>query len=371
MYSIENMRPTGTVTLAAILAMVGCAGQERAQHRSRAVDAGSDEVVLGDAAPAPATPKDAAIEPRPAEAAARAPDADAGSGQDARADMTAARDSQAATSEAGTDSSPAARHMFVMAYPNRIVDVMGGKVIWEHTTPSDGVMFSLLPNGNIFYPHGRPTPGAQEVDRNHKLIWSYTSKAQELVGGDWLPGGGAILGEGGPPAAVEVNGAGAVVRSMRVATSNTDAHGQIRHIRKLPNGNILAALEGENVVREYDSGGATVWEFKNVLEPFDALRLANGHTLIGGGASKRVIDVDAQGKISWEFNDKNAPDLGLTWICSVQVLQSGNLLVANWLGGGGGTGVHAFEVTRDKRVVWKLDDHNLFKSVTTVIAVGE
>ena len=47
------------------------------------------------------------------------------------------------------------------------------------------------------------------------------------------------------------------------------------------------------------------------------------------------------------------------------------MLVCNWLGANGGTGVHAFEVTRDKKVVWKLDDHVLLKSATTVTALDD
>jgi hypothetical protein len=45
--------------------------------------------------------------------------------------------------------------------------------------------------------------------------------------------------------------------------------------------------------------------------------------------------------------------------------------VCNWLGAGGGTGVHAFEVTRDKKVVWKFNDHALIKSATTVMALDD
>jgi hypothetical protein len=65
------------------------------------------------------------------------------------------------------------------------------------------------------------------------------------------------------------------------------------------------------------------------------------------------------------------PDLGLTYIASVQVLKSGNLLVCNWLGHDGGTGVHAFEVTRAKQIVWTLNDHQMLKSVATVIAIDD
>ena len=53
------------------------------------------------------------------------------------------------------------------------------------------------------------------------------------------------------------------------------------------------------------------------------------------------------------------------------MLKNGNILVCNWLGASGGTGVHAFEVTRDKKVVWTLDDHKLLESATTVTALDD
>jgi hypothetical protein len=58
--------------------------------------------------------------------------------------------------------------------------------------------------------------------------------------------------------------------------------------------------------------------------------------------------------------------LNLTWVSSLQVLKNGNYVVGNFLRGQEGKGAHAFEVTRDKKVVWTFADHALAKSVTTV-----
>jgi len=63
---------------------------------------------------------------------------------------------------------------------------------------------------------------------------------------------------------------------------------------------------------------------------------------------------------------KDAPELNLTWIGSLQKLKNGNYVVSNFLRGQEGKGAHAFEVTRDKRVVWTFADHKLAKSITTI-----
>jgi hypothetical protein len=269
-------------------------------------------------------------------------------------------------------SGPVQHHLMVIEYPGRLVEISPeGQKLWEHQTPSLTVMFNVLPNGNIFYPHGGNARGAEEIDRDHHVVWSYDSPAQELLGGERLANGNSLLGEGGPPKALELDTAKSVVRSIDVTTTEPAAHGQIRHVHRLANGNVLLALESEGVAREVDAAGKTVWQFTGVPRIHEAIRLPSGNTLIGGGDSKRVLEVTQAGEVAWEFNDKDAPELGLAFIASVQPLKNGDVLVCNWLGAGGGTGVHAFQVTRDKHVVWKLNDHQLLKSVTTVTALDD
>ncbi len=86
---------------------------------------------------------------------------------------------------------------------------------------------------------------------------------------------------------------------------------------------------------------------------------------------KRIIEVTPDKQIAWEFGAKDAPELNLTWISSIQQLKNGNILAGNFLRGQEGKGAHAFEVTRDRKIVWKWEDHSTIKSLTTVRVVGE
>lgn len=270
------------------------------------------------------------------------------------------------------DPGPIKHHVMAIEYPGRLVEISAdGEKLWEHQTPSLTVMFDVLPSGNVFFPHGGDQRGAQEVDKQHNVVWSYESTAGELLGGERLPNGNSLLGEGGPAQALELDAAKQVVRQIPVTTTETQAHGQIRHVHRLPSGNVLVSLESEGVARELDPSGNTVWEYGGVTKIHSAIRLPSGNTLIGGGESKRVIEVTSAGQVAWEFSPSDGPELGLAWITSVQPLKNGNVLVCNWLGANGGAGVHAFEVTRDKQVVWKLDDHTLLKSATTVTALDD
>jgi outer membrane protein assembly factor BamB len=159
---------------------------------------------------------------------------------------------------------------------------------------------------------------------------------------------------------------GAVVRVTPLTTSEKGYHLQVRNVHKLANGNILAAHEGEGAVREVTPEGKVVWEFTKVDNTGEALRLANGDTLIACGTQRRVIEVTPDKSVVWEFTAKDAPEVNLTWVSNLQVLRNGNIVVGNFLRGQEGKGSHAFEVTRDKKVVWAFADHKLAKSVTTV-----
>jgi hypothetical protein len=256
--------------------------------------------------------------------------------------------------------------------PNRLLELdSAGKIVWEHKPPSIAVIFDILPNGNILYAYGGNPTGAREITRKGEQVWNYVSKSPQVLCARRLPNGNTLLAEQGPCQAVEVSPNGDVVHITPLKTSQEHYHLQVRNIHKLPNGNILAAHEGEGAVREVDPIGNVVWEYTGVENAGDAQRLPNGNTLISCGTQKRVIEVTPDHKIVWEFGAKDAPELNITWVSSIQQLKNGNLLIGNFLRGQEGKGAHAFEVTREKRVIWKWDNHSFISSLTTVRALDE
>jgi outer membrane protein assembly factor BamB len=255
---------------------------------------------------------------------------------------------------------------------NRLIEVgADGKIAWEHKVPSLCVTFQRLPNGNVVYAYGGKPTGVQEVDRDHKIVWNYVSKCPQVLSCERLANGNTLIGEQGPCQAVEVSPTGDVVATTPLPTTEKPFHQQLRNIHRLANGHLLAAVEAEGAAREFDAEGKIVWETTGLANVFEALRLANGNTLVACGTQKRVIEVAADGKIVWELTAKDLPDVNLTWVTSLQVLKNGNYLIGNFLRGQEGKGAHAFEVTKDKKVVWTYADHDLVKSATMVRAIDE
>lgn len=257
---------------------------------------------------------------------------------------------------------------------HRLVEISTeGKLTWEHRFPSVAVCFRMTGEGKVVFADGGNPTGIQEIDRNHNVTFDYRGECEQLLTCDVLPNGNFLLAEQGPCQAVEINAAGDVVSTVKLSTTETAAHRQLRCLHRLPNGHLLACHEAEAVVREYDSDGMTVWEFPNVTNVFEALRLPSGNTLIGCGTDKRIIEVTPEKKIVWELNADDVPELNLSWITSLQVLKNGNLVIANFLRGHEGNGAHAFEVTHDesKKVVWKYAAHDVVRSITMVRVLDE
>lgn len=280
--------------------------------------------------------------------------------------------SSPAISGSGDEPKPVIHRIMICEYSDaahRLVEISTeGRLTWEHRFPSIAVCFRMTGEGRVIFADGGNPTGIQEIDRNHNVTFDYRARCEQLLTCDVLPNGNFLLAEQGPCQAVEINADGDVVSTVKLSTSEKAAHRQLRCLHRLPNGHLLACHEAEAVVREYNADGMIVWEFPNVTNVFEALRLPNGNTLIGCGTDKRVIEVTPEKKIVWELTAGDVPELNLSWITSLQILKNGNLVIANFLRGQEGNGAHAFEITHDesKKVVWKYAAHDIVRSITMV-----
>ena len=88
------------------------------------------------------------------------------------------------------------------------------------------------------------------------------------------------------------------------------------------------------------------------------MRLPSGNTLIACGNGNRVIEVTPAGKTVWSIEQDELPGIKLAWVTTLQRLPSGNVIVGNTHAGPANP--QLFEVTRDKKVVWKWSDFEHF-----------
>lgn len=239
-----------------------------------------------------------------------------------------------------------------------------GKVLWEYDlpVPQDGW---VLPSGNLLLSNIR---GVQEVTRGKKIVWEYKSPdGTEIHNCQPLPNGRVLIAENGTKRIIEVDRAGVIRKELKIDTITPDTHMHFRMARKLANGNYLIAFVGEHVVREFNTDGEIVREIKTPGDCYSAVRLPNGNTLIGCGDGHKVIEVDPKDKIVWSLEENDIPGIPLRFAAGVQRLPNGNTTVCNW-GGHGHIGKQPliFEITRDKKVVWKVDDHKTFRAISSM-----
>ena len=61
------------------------------------------------------------------------------------------------------------------------------------------------------------------------------------------------------------------------------------------------------------------------------------------------------------------PGIELKFMTGMQCLPNGNLVLTNWLGHNQfGKAPHAFEITRDKKVVWIFNNNTFLKTMSSI-----
>lgn len=258
--------------------------------------------------------------------------------------------------EPETNPKPAVQHSYLCSDigAKRVFKISAaGEIEWEY--PADQCTdVWLLPSGNILMSFTGSKRGAREVTPDKKVVWEYFTSG-EVWGCQRLPNGNTLVAECTGKRLVEVDGKGEIVKTVAVPSTG-NIHMGMRHARQLANGNYLVALLDDKAVWEYDPSGKKIREIKVPDLAFSVIRLENGNTVIGyrGG----VIEVDPKDQVVWHLTQKDVPDVKLYWICCIQRLPNGNTVVGNWF-------IHKrrtdstpfFEVTRDKKVVWRAAMH--------------
>lgn len=261
------------------------------------------------------------------------------------------------------------RHKFLCSdYSQGIVCIISeeGKLIWQYPAERCNDVW-LLPNGNFLFTTGN---GVKEVTIDKEVVFTYESKS-DIYACQRLANGNTFIGESNSGRLLEVNPEGKIVKTINLLPDSIDGGSAfMRNARKLDNGNYLVAHYGLDKVCEYDSTGKLVRELSITGGPHSVIRLPQGNTLIScsdHNGEPRIVEVDKNGTIVWQLAKDEIPGIELKFMTGMQFLSNGNLLLTNWLGHNQfGKAPHAFEITRDKKVVWVYSDHSFLKTMSSI-----
>ena len=254
------------------------------------------------------------------------------------------------------------RHSFFIAGPSftGIIDEDGSDA-WDSGKPAARDGF-VLANGNILIAW---SDEVRELTREKKVVFHYKTSADnsEIGTAQRLEGGNTLVTElGKKPRLLELDGDGKVVVDVPLQPETNDAHMQTRMARKLANGNYLVPHLLAFKVKEYTAAGKVVQELKSDLDelggrkaenwPFTAIRLANGNTLVNLTHGNKTVELDADGRVVWKISNDDFAEKPFADPCGGQRLPNGNTVIASY---GASSGIKVFEVTPEKKLVWKYE----------------
>jgi len=212
-----------------------------------------------------------------------------------------------------------------------------------------------LPSGNYLYSSHHYI---REITPGGKTVWEYRVKAPvELKTCVPLPNGDVMTVDADRMELVQLTDHGRkIARRISVSTmKEATPHYRYNLLRRTPAGTYLLALRFEKAFVEVDDQWKELWRYEVPGNPTVAERLANGHTLMSwqGG----MIEATPERRIAWEVKAAEIKAFKVIRFGGFHRFANGNTLVANsdWhYKDARETQVQVFEITHDKRVVWKL-----------------
>jgi outer membrane protein assembly factor BamB len=261
---------------------------------------------------------------------------------------------------------------------NKIFLIKDGKVIWTYSTGKgweyDDIW--LLSNGNILFSR---MAYAAEVTPQKKIVWRmdapqdqgiHTAEihAVQPIGLDRV----LVMQNGTPAKLMIVNkktGTIEMSHEFPVELTGKAVHGQFRRARFTAQGTYLVPFLQMGRVVEYDKDFKEIWSYK-IPTPWAAIRLKNGNTLISDEKDQLVREVNAKGETVWEFKlSELPPELEFSGSQSCVRLANGNTIFCSRADNG--KRPQLVEIMPDKKVVWVLKDWKDLGPATAIQILDE
>jgi hypothetical protein len=248
------------------------------------------------------------------------------------------------------------------------VIIENGRITKTYKTPGYCQDAWMLEDGSVL---AAGKKGVIKYDRDDKVILDY--KPKDVPGNKYeihtcmpLPNGGVMVAVNGPGEIVELDAGGKETKRFRIPGLARDNHMQIRNARKRRNGEYVVSACKQNKILILNADGTLKREIdlKKLLEG-TAFRvncthglqaLDNGNILVGTGFGGCFIEFDEDDKIVWSLTGNDIRGTGVGYGAGAHRLKNGNTVISAYR-----NAYTLFEVTREKKVVWKLSGKEIGK----------
>lgn len=188
-----------------------------------------------------------------------------------------------------------------------------------------------LPGGHILYTFA-PEKKVYEVDAAGKKVWECCAGLEHPLAAQRLPNGNTLIGDAKAGRVMEVNPAGDRVWNY---TSDDLANMRMRNVRRTAGGTTLICVEAVAKVIEVSKDGKIIWQWQAPEQDkrrlYQAVRLGNGNTLVSLSDPGEVVEVSPQGQVVRSIGGNHA-DIRLGWASGMAPLPNGNLLISDYTG---------------------------------------
>lgn len=210
------------------------------------------------------------------------------------------------------------------------VEWPSGRILWK--LPNDrGHDVQALPEGHVLF-----TINAQkkvvEIDRDHKVVWTYTEGLEHPIAAQRLANGNTLISDARLGKVIEVTAAKKIVWTYQ----NPDLAGmRSRNAHRTDQGTTLIAVEVEGKLIEVDQAGKVVWQWQapggEKRRLYMGRRLPNGNTIMGLSDPGELVEVDRSGKTIRSIGGENAA-IQMGWTSGFVFLPEGGMLIADYTG---------------------------------------
>ena len=250
------------------------------------------------------------------------------------------------------------------------IDLANPKANWYVPVPA-GRDLQLVGNGRVLIGtgNGYEERGISTGNKVHEVTsFPGTLAARRLRNGNTLLTGVNWQGKQGI-VLVEVNSANTIQ-----AVIVYPGYDYARLVRETVTGTFL--ITADNTVFEGTRDGRIIWQAKIMGLPakphaWQALRLANGQTIVSTGYAKNFQVFSADGNLVDTITGPK--DVNPSFFSGFQILPNGNYVVTNWQGHGpsfGASGVQVLEYTPQGKLAWQWkQDATKFSSLQGIIVL--
>jgi hypothetical protein len=238
--------------------------------------------------------------------------------------------------------------MLVASYSNNAAYILDNNGNIERTFKVPGACQDawMLPNGHVLLAGG---DSVKEVYADGSIVWAYKSPCGgEIHNCQPLPGGLTLIGENCSGKLLHIDTHGTVVRSLQTTFTGTN-HGRFRMVRKTVDSTYLIVALDDGSGYEIDTTGTKLRTISGARHSL--IRLGSGNLMYGGYYNGPFAEINKSNQVVWQLTAADIPDIGFNYAAAMHILPNGNMVIAAYT-----STCKLFEITRDKKIVWKLQN---------------